>query len=53
VPHLSVSRGPNKPSFPGTTAAGFSWSFWPRYERPADLIRTEDAFYVYKLEFIR
>jgi len=52
-PVLTVSRGPNKPSFPGTTAAGFSWSFWPSYERPADLIRIGETFYVYRLEFIR
>ncbi len=52
-PHLTVSRGPNKPSFPATTAAGFSWSFWPHYDGPANQIRVEDTFYVYKLEFIR
>ena len=52
-PHLTVSRGPNKPYFPATTAAGFSWSFWPDYDGPTNLIRVEDTFYVYKLEFIR
>jgi hypothetical protein len=52
-PHLTVSRGPNKPSFPATTAAGLSWSFWPHYNGPTNLIRIEDTFYVYKLEFIR
>ena len=52
-PHLTVSRGPNKPSFPATTAAGFSWSFWPHYDGPTHQIRVEDKFYVYKLEFIR
>jgi hypothetical protein len=52
-PHLTVSHSPNKPSFPATTAAGFSWSFWPRYNEPSDLIGLEDIFYVYKLEFIR
>jgi hypothetical protein len=52
-PHLTVSRGPNKPSFPATTAAGFSWSFWPHYDGPTNQIRVEDKFYVYKLEFIR
>jgi hypothetical protein len=52
-PHLTVSSGPNKPSFPATTAAGFSWSFWPHYDGTTNLIRIEDTFYVYKLEFIR
>jgi hypothetical protein len=52
-PHLTVFRGPNKPSFPGTAATGFSWSFWPDYHGPTNLIRIEDTFYVYKLEFIR
>jgi hypothetical protein len=52
-PHLTVSRGPNKPSFPGTAEPGFSWSFWPGYDRPSNLIRAEDTSYVYKLEFIR
>ena len=52
-PHLTVSRGPNKPSFPATTAAGFSWSFWPSYDGPRSLIRVEDKSYAYKLEFIR
>ncbi len=52
-PRLTVSRGPNKPPFPGTTAAGFSWSFWPGYNDPTNLIATADTFYVYKLEFIR
>jgi hypothetical protein len=52
-PHLTVSRGPNKPSFPATTAAGFSWSFWPHYDGPTNQIRIQDTFYVYKLEFIR
>jgi len=52
-PHLTVSHGPNKPSFPATTATGFSWSFWPHFDGPTNLIRVEDTFYVYKLEFIR
>jgi hypothetical protein len=52
-PHLTVSHGPNKPSFPATTAAGFSWSFWPRYDGPTNLIRIEDTSYVYRLEFTR
>ena len=52
-PRLTVSRGPNKPSFPATTAGGFSWSFWPHYDGPTNQIRVEDTFYVYKLEFIR
>jgi hypothetical protein len=52
-PHLTVLHGPNKPSFDATTAAGFSWSFWPHYDGPTNLIRAEDTFYVYKLEFIR
>ncbi len=52
-PHLTVLRGPNKPSVPGTTATGFSWSFWPHYNGPTNLIRAADTFYVYKLEFIR
>ena len=52
-PHLTVLHGPNKPPFPATTAAGFSWSFWPHYDGPTNQIRAEDTFYVYKLEFIR
>ena len=52
-PHLTVLRGPNRPSFPATTAAGFSWSFWPHYDQVSDLIRIEDTSYVYRLEFIR
>ena len=52
-PHLTVLRGPARPRFAATTAAGFSWSFWPRYDRPSNLIRAEETFYVYKLEFIR
>ena len=52
-PHLTVLRGPNKCLFPATTATGFSWSFWPRYNESSDLIGLEDTFYVYKLEFIR
>lgn len=52
-PHLTLSRGPNKPGFPATTAAGFSWSFWPNYDGPTNQIRAKDTFYVYKLEFIR
>jgi hypothetical protein len=51
--HLTVSRGPNKPAFPATTASGFSWSFWPHYDGPTNLIRVDDKSYVYKLEFIR
>jgi hypothetical protein len=52
-PHLTVLHGPNKPPFPATTAAGFSWSFWPHYDGPTNVIRAEDTSYVYKLEFIR
>lgn len=52
-PRLTVSSGPNKPSFPATTAAGFSRSFWPHYGGTSNLIRIEDKFYVYRLEFIR
>ena len=52
-PHLTVLHGPNKPSFPATTASGFSWSFWPHYDGPTNQIRAEETFYVYKLEFIR
>ena len=51
--NLTVSRGPNKLSLPATTAAGFSWTFWPHYDRSMDQIRVEDNSYVYKLEFIR
>jgi hypothetical protein len=52
-PRLTVSRGVNKPAFPGTAEAAFSWSFWPRYGGPANLIGINETFYVYKLEFIR
>lgn len=52
-PRLTVSRGAKKPSYPATTAAGFSWSFWPRYDGPKSLVPLEDKSYVYKLEFIR
>ena len=53
TPQLTVLHGTNKPPLPATTASGFSWSFWPHYDGPANLIRIEDTFYVYKLEFIR
>jgi hypothetical protein len=52
-PHLTVERGPKKPSLPATTAYGLSWSFWPRYTGPADVIRTNETSYIYRLEFIR
>lgn len=53
APHVTVLRGPARPAFTATTAARFSWSFWPRYDQPSNLIRTRETFYVYKLEFIR
>ena len=52
-PHLTVSPGPAQPRFAAHTAAGFSWIFSPRYDGPSSLIRAEDSFYVYRLEFIR
>jgi len=56
-PHLTVLQGQNRPSFtatiPATTAARLSWSFDLHYEGTTNLIRIEDTFYVYKLEFIR
>ena len=52
-PHLTVLNGPNKPSIRAANATGFSWSFGPHYDGTTNLIRIEDTFYVYKLEFIR
>jgi hypothetical protein len=52
-PHLTVLRGPAEPRFAATHRAGFSWTFSPRYDGATNLIRYEDKFYVYKLEFIR
>lgn len=52
-PHLTVLHGPNEPAIRATTAAGFSWSFSPHYDGTTNLIRVEDTFYVYRLEFIR
>jgi hypothetical protein len=52
-PRLTVLRGPNKCPLPATTPGGFSWSFWPHYDGPTNLIRIDETSYVYKLEFIR
>ncbi len=52
-PHLTMLQGPDKPPFTATTAAGFSWSFWPGYDPTRVVNCTNDSSCVYRLEFIR